>query len=84
MMSVLFLIAGLNTLNFGMGFKSLIFLERRRQDAASRYFETFEQLVKDSYLIANQTHNADETGVFWRGLPTSTLAGEGRTAAKLR
>jgi hypothetical protein len=70
MMSALFLMVGLNASNFGMGFKSLIFLERRYQDAASRYHETFEQLVKDSDLTANQTHNADETGLFWGGLPT--------------
>jgi hypothetical protein len=42
MMSALFLMAGLNASNFGMEFKSLMFLERRYQDAASKYFETFE------------------------------------------
>lgn len=53
---------------------------RKFDVSASKYFETFEQFVKDSDLTANQTHNGDETGLFWRCLPTSTLAGEGKTS----
>jgi hypothetical protein len=37
-------------------------------------------VVKDSDLTADQIHNADETGLFWRSLPTLTLAGEGETS----
>jgi hypothetical protein len=75
--------AGLNALNFSMRFESWMFLEKKSadQEAAIKYCETFEQLVKDNDLTAGQIYNADETGLFWRCLPTSILAGEGETSA---
>jgi hypothetical protein len=78
-----FLRVGLNALNFGMGFKSWMFLEIKSaaQVACSKYCEISEQLVNDSNVTADQIYNADETGLFWRCLPTSALAGEGETSA---
>jgi hypothetical protein len=82
-MGVFFLMAGLNTLNFGMGFKSWDVSGEKKsadQDAANKYCESYVQLVKDNDLTAEKIYNADETGIFWRCLPTSILAGEGETS----
>jgi hypothetical protein len=84
-MSALFLMAGLNALNFGMGFEGWDVSGVKKsadQDAASKYCETYEHLVKDNDLTADKIYNADETGIFLGCLPTSILAGEGGTLAK--
>ena len=38
--------------------------------------------MADNDLTPEQIYNADETGLLWRCLPTSTLAGGGEKAAK--
>lgn len=43
--------------------------------AANEYKLTFENLVKEHNLSPTQIYNADETGLLWRCLPNSTLAG---------
>jgi hypothetical protein len=43
-------------------------------EAAKQYSVTFEQLIKDNNLTDDQMYNADETGLYWKCLPTKTLA----------
>lgn len=50
------------------------------QNSAEKYKDEFEKIVAD--LTPEQIYNADETGLLWRCLPTSTLAGGGEKAAK--
>uniref|UniRef100_K7EYA5 DDE-1 domain-containing protein n=1 Tax=Pelodiscus sinensis TaxID=13735 RepID=K7EYA5_PELSI len=50
-------------------------------EAAESYFESFQKLVSEHELSADQIYNADETGLFWCCLPTSTLAGENESSA---
>lgn len=50
--------------------------ERRSADteAAERYAEVFANLIRDHGIEPDQVYNADETALFWRCLPSSTLA----------
>ncbi|XP_064419100.1 jerky protein homolog [Latimeria chalumnae] len=50
-------------------------------EAAENYCEFFCKLVAEHDLSADQIYNADETGLLWRCLPTSTLAGAGEASA---
>ncbi|XP_064411327.1 jerky protein homolog [Latimeria chalumnae] len=50
-------------------------------EAAERYCEFFCKLVAEHDLSPEQIFNADETGLFWRCLPTSTLAGASESGA---
>jgi hypothetical protein len=43
------------------------------QEATIKYCEIFEQLVMENDVTADQIYNADETGLFSRCVPTSTL-----------
>ncbi|XP_057662515.1 jerky protein homolog [Diorhabda carinulata] len=52
------------------------------QNSAEKYKYEFEKIVADNDLTPKQIYNADETGLLWRCLPTSTLAGGGEKAAK--
>lgn len=52
------------------------------KDSAEKYKDVFEEIIADNNLTADQIYNADETGLLWRCLPTSTLAGGGEKAAK--
>ncbi|XP_035205621.1 jerky protein homolog [Stegodyphus dumicola] len=52
------------------------------QNSAEKYKDEFEKIVADNDLTPEQIYNADETGLLWRCLPTSTLAGGGENAAK--
>lgn len=52
------------------------------QNSAEKYKDEFEKIVADNDLTPEQIYNADETGLLWRCLPTSTLAGGGEKAAK--
>ncbi|XP_042910039.1 jerky protein homolog [Parasteatoda tepidariorum] len=52
------------------------------QNSAEKYKDEFEKIVVDNDLTPEQIYNADETGLLWRCLPTSTLAGGGEKAAK--
>ncbi|XP_035217924.1 jerky protein homolog [Stegodyphus dumicola] len=51
-------------------------------NSAEKYKDEFEKIVADNDLTPEQIYNADETGLLWRCLPTSTLAGGGEKAAK--
>lgn len=49
--------------------------------SAKIYIETFKQIVSENDQSPHQAYNADETGLLWRCLPTSTLAaGDEKTA----
>uniref|UniRef100_K7GFI0 DDE-1 domain-containing protein n=1 Tax=Pelodiscus sinensis TaxID=13735 RepID=K7GFI0_PELSI len=48
---------------------------------AKSYCKSFKKLVSEHELSADQIYNADETGLFWRCLPTSALAGESESSA---
>lgn len=50
--------------------------------AANEYKITFQNLVDQYDLSAPQIYNADETGLLWRCLPNSTLAGSDESSAK--
>lgn len=52
------------------------------QNSAEKYKNEFEKMVADNDLTPEQIYNADETGLLWQCLPTSTLAGRGEKAAK--
>jgi hypothetical protein len=51
-------------------------------EAAERYSELFRNLVEQNKLLPTQIYNANETGLFWRCLPNSTLAGVRDKGAK--
>uniref|UniRef100_A0A1B6ML08 HTH CENPB-type domain-containing protein n=1 Tax=Graphocephala atropunctata TaxID=36148 RepID=A0A1B6ML08_9HEMI len=50
--------------------------------AANEYKITFQNLINDHNLSPSQIYNADETGLLWRCLPNSTLAGAEESSAK--
>lgn len=50
--------------------------------AANEYKITFQKLVDEHQLSPAQIYNADETGLLWRCLPNSTLAGAEESSAK--
>lgn len=52
------------------------------QNSAEIYIEEFKKIINDNDLTDEQIYNADETGLLWRCLPTSTLAGEEEKSAK--
>lgn len=52
------------------------------EDSAQQFKEEFEKFIEDKKLSADQVYNADETGLLWRCLPTSTLAGGDEKEAK--
>ncbi|GBM28161.1 Jerky [Araneus ventricosus] len=52
------------------------------QNSAEKYKDEFDKIVADNDLTPEQIYNADETGLLWKCLPTSTLAGRGEKAAK--
>ena len=43
------------------------------KEAAEKYVDTLEKLVKEHNLTPEQIYNADETGLYWRAVPRSTL-----------
>lgn len=51
-------------------------------NAAEEYKTYFDGFVEKHNLTASQIYNADETGLLWRCLPNSTLAGNTETCAK--
>jgi len=51
-------------------------------EAAERYSELFRNLVERNKLLPTQIYNANETGLFWRCLPNSTVAGAMEKTAK--
>lgn len=51
------------------------------EDSAKIYIETFKQIVSENDQSPHQVYNADETGILWRCLPTTTsAAGDEKTA----
>jgi hypothetical protein len=59
--------------------------ESADMEAAKQYSVTFEQLIKDNNLTADQIYNADEAGLYWTCLPTTTLAdGTEKSASGLK
>lgn len=50
-------------------------------ESAAEFSSTFHELVKKYNLTPDQIYNADETGLYWRSLPTRTLAGSGEKQA---
>jgi hypothetical protein len=46
------------------------------EEAADEFVEKFAAIVKVNNLKPDQIYNADETGLLWRCLPGSTLAGK--------
>lgn len=44
------------------------------QEGASQFRGDFQKLVLSKNLLPEQIYNADETGLFWKCLPTKTLA----------
>lgn len=52
------------------------------ENAAQEYKNIFSTLVSQRKLTRCQVYNADETGLLWRCLPTSTLAGGDETCAE--
>jgi hypothetical protein len=43
-------------------------------ETAKQYSVTFEQLIKDNNLTDDRTYSANETGLYWKCLPTKTSA----------
>lgn len=52
------------------------------KESEEKYKDEFEQIIADNNLIPDHVYNADETGLLWRCLPTSTLGGGGEKPAK--
>ncbi|KAK3862648.1 hypothetical protein Pcinc_031507 [Petrolisthes cinctipes] len=50
--------------------------------SAEEFIDRFAKLVSEHDLTPEQVYNADETGLLYRCLPTSTLASEAEGAAK--
>ncbi|XP_048474050.1 jerky protein homolog isoform X2 [Rhincodon typus] len=50
-------------------------------EAAGSYCDHFAKIVAEHGLSPDQIYNADETGLFWRCLPESVLAGSGEASA---
>ncbi|XP_025050506.1 jerky protein homolog [Alligator sinensis] len=50
-------------------------------EAAEKYCVFFNKLVAEHDLSPDQIYNADKTGLFWRCLPNSALAGAGESSA---
>lgn len=44
--------------------------------AATEFCGEFEELIKAKKFVKEQIYNADETGLYWRAMPTKTLASE--------
>ena len=51
------------------------------EEAAAAYSELFSQLIREHKLTPDQVFNADETGLYWRCLPTRTLVGRDEKGA---
>uniref|UniRef100_A0A8C0JEN1 Uncharacterized protein n=1 Tax=Chelonoidis abingdonii TaxID=106734 RepID=A0A8C0JEN1_CHEAB len=51
------------------------------REAAEKYCEFFRNLIAEHDLSPEQIYNADETCLFWRCLPNSTLAGASESRA---
>ncbi|XP_005302607.2 jerky protein homolog [Chrysemys picta bellii] len=51
------------------------------REAAEKYCEFFRNLIAEHDLSPEQIYNADETCLFWRCLPNSTLAGASESKA---
>jgi hypothetical protein len=55
------------------------------QEAAEEYIDTFAKIVQEHDLKPEQIHNADETGLLWRCLPTKTLtSGDEKVADRFK
>lgn len=50
-------------------------------DGATKFCTTFEKVIKEHELTPDQIYNGDETGLYWKCLPTKTLAGNEETSA---
>lgn len=50
-------------------------------DAAEKFRASFANLISENGLTSEQVYNADETGLLWKCLPTTTLAGGNETSA---
>ena len=50
--------------------------EKRSADVQSiqPFIEMLYRMIQENYLQLEQLYNADETGLYWRVLPTTTLA----------
>ncbi|XP_069672129.1 jerky protein homolog [Periplaneta americana] len=58
--------------------------ERQSGDdvSANEFIVMFQKLIQENNITAEQIYNADETGLFWRYLPTTTLACGSETSPK--
>ncbi|GFX53739.1 DDE-1 domain-containing protein [Trichonephila clavipes] len=45
---------------------------RENEEAARKYPEKLAKIIKDGEYCAHQVFNADETGLFWKKMPTRT------------
>lgn len=52
------------------------------RDAADAFTASWESLVEEHHLSPHQVYNADETALYYRCLPTSTLASEEESGVK--
>lgn len=43
---------------------------------ATEFCDNLEKLIKEKKFVKEQIYNADETGLYWRAMPTKTLASE--------
>lgn len=55
--------------------------ESADHESAAEFSKTFYDLVKKYDLTPDQIYNADETGLYWRSIPTRTLAGSNEKQA---
>ncbi|GFU78117.1 tigger transposable element-derived protein 1, partial [Trichonephila clavipes] len=51
------------------------------EEAARKYPEKLAKIIKDGEYCAHQVFNADETGLFWKKMPTQPHCKVGKTAS---
>lgn len=51
------------------------------ENAADQFKEDFRKFIEESGFSPEQIYNADETGLYWKLLPTKTLASESEKSA---
>ncbi|GBN77751.1 hypothetical protein AVEN_153663-1 [Araneus ventricosus] len=50
-------------------------------EAGNSFIAELQDLIVKEKLTADQIYNCDETGLYWRALPTKTLAAENEAVA---
>ncbi|GFU94909.1 tigger transposable element-derived protein 1 [Trichonephila clavipes] len=54
---------------------------RENEEAARKYPEKLAKIIKDGEYCAHQVFNADETGLFWKKMPTRTYIAKSEKTA---